>query len=260
MARLHLFEFEDLEWFPKSIRNYMTDFLQFTANKFDFYKTLIPVLKRGVEHSGKNQVVDLASGGGGGWLKLAEHLKEEMPEVKVHLTDYYPNEAAFTYTESKHPDFFSHSKSSVNALDVPKELHGNLRTQFLSFHHFREKDAQQILQNAVDTESPILIVEAQKRSVSDFIQFFFSPLNVIFLTPFIRPFSIGRIVFTYLIPIVPIFVWWDGLVSVLRTYSKKEQEQLIDKLANKDSFDWEIDHVKKGPLKVYYLLGLPKKN
>ncbi|MDG1762690.1 MAG: hypothetical protein P8H38_05490 [Flavobacteriaceae bacterium] len=51
MARLHLFEFEDLQWFPSTIRNYMTDFLQVVSNKFDFYKPITPILKRGVDAS-----------------------------------------------------------------------------------------------------------------------------------------------------------------------------------------------------------------
>jgi hypothetical protein len=120
MARIHLFEFEDLKWFPSSIRNYMTDFLQFTANKFDFYKTITPILKKGVEASGTNQIVDLAAGGGGGWIRLVDHVKTELPGVKVHLTDYYPNISAFKRTQSINPEIFTYSENSVNALDVPK--------------------------------------------------------------------------------------------------------------------------------------------
>lgn len=257
MARLHLVEFEDLKWFPKNIRNYMTDFLQFVANKFDFYKTITPILKKGVDASGTNQIIDLASGGGGGWLKLSEHIVEEMPNVKVRLTDFYPNLVAFKRTQEKNPDVFTFEEKSVNALDVPKELKG-FRTQFLSLHHFRPDDVQQIFQNAVDSDSPIAIFEAQKRSFGDFFKFFFSPINILLSTPFIRPFKIGRIIFTYLIPLVPLFGWWDGLVSVLRTYSDKEIHGLIAKLENGDLFDWEVNFVKNGPIKIYYVLGIPK--
>lgn len=257
MPRLHLVEFEDLNWFPKTIRNYMTDFLQFVANRFDFYKTITPILKKGVDAAGTNQIIDLASGGGGGWLKLSEHIAEEMPEVKVRLTDFYPNIDAFKQTQAKNPKVFTFEEASVNALNVPKSLKG-LRTQFLSLHHFRPDDALHIFQNAVDAGSPIAIFEAQKRSVGDFIKFFFSPINVLFSTPFVRPFRFGRIIFTYLIPIVPVFVWWDGLVSVLRTYSDKEIHGLIAKLDNGNSFEWEVSVVKNGAVKIYYVLGIPK--
>lgn len=235
----------------------MTDFLQFTANKFDFYKGIVPILKKGVDASKSNRIIDLASGGGGGWKSLSKHIVTEMPDIDVHLTDYYPNINAFKAMQAYNKDLFSFESKSVNALDVPSNLIG-LRTQFLSLHHFRPDAVKQILQNALDSGNPIALFEAQKRSVSDFIKFFFSPINVLLITPFIRPFSFGRIFFTYLIPLVPLFVWWDGLVSVLRTYSKKELEAIISKLKDAEKYTWEIDHVKNGPIKIYYLLGTPK--
>lgn len=257
MPRLHLFEFEDQTWFPKFIRNYMTDFLGFVSTKFDLFKPSIPILQKGLAKSGGMQVIDLASGGGGAWLKLLEHLKEKNPTIQVKLTDYYPNRKAFEKLVKKGGKALDFEKESVNALDVPDHLKG-FRTQFLSFHHFNPKDAQQILQNAVDHQSVIGIFEAQKRSIAHFIQFFFSPINVLLTTPFIRPFSLGRIIFTYLIPLVPIFTWWDGLVSVLRTYSVKEMEEMTKKLANGDRFEWEIGEIKNGPITNLYLLGYPK--
>jgi hypothetical protein len=258
MARLHLFEFEDLGWFPSSWRNYGTDFLQFTVNLFDFYKGIVPVLKKGVARSGTSQIIDIGSGGGGGWLKLSRYLRVAWPGIKIRLTDLYPNARAFKYQQAKiGGDLLSWEAQPVNAVDVPAHLRG-LRTLFLSFHHFQPAEARQILQNAVDHGQPVAIFEAQQRTIGHFIQYFFSPINVLILTPFIRPFRWGRLLFTYLIPVVPLFVWWDGLVSVLRTYSLKEMRTMTKELERGNSFEWEIDKVKSGPGHIYYLLGYPK--
>lgn len=254
MSRTHLVEFEDLGWFPRSIRNYMTDYLQFVANKYNMYESIVPIIEKGVKASGEKRIIDLASGGGGGWEQLSKHVHQNLPDVKIVLTDFYPNHDALSGLCRLKPEIFSYSKESISALDVPNDLKG-LRTQFLSFHHFRPKDAQQILQNAVDSGQPIAIFEAQKNSIGDFIKFFFSPINVLAFTPFIKPFSFGRIFFTYLFPLVPLFTWWDGLASVLRTYSVDEQRQLIHQLKNGDSYNWEIGEAKKGMFTIYYLLG-----
>ena len=133
-----------------------------------------------------------------------------------------------------------------------------MRTLFLSFHHFNPDNAKQILQNAIDTNSAIAIFEAQERSIPSNIAMIFSPLSLLLTTPFIRPFKIGRIIFTYFIPIVPIFVLWDGLVSSLRTYSVKEMNELVKNLEGTENYNWEIDKVKSGPSIVLYLLGTKK--
>lgn len=256
MARIHLFEFEDLGWFPSALRNYGTDFLQFLSNKTKLFKPAIPLLEEALEKAGTTQIIDLGSGGGGGLLWLNSQLVEGMPELKVTLTDYYPNIPAFKRTKAEATNI-DYVENSVDARDVPKNLVG-LRTQFLSLHHFRPADAQLILQNAVDAKSPIAIFEGQERSVPSILAMVFSPLSVLFTTPFIKPFSLGRLIFTYLIPIVPLFVMWDGIVSSLRTYSVKEMEALVEKLNNKDSFEWKIGKAKNGPAVVLYLIGVPK--
>ena len=86
----------------------------------------------------------------------------------------------------------------------------------------------------------------------------FSPITVLLTTPFIRPFKFGRIIFTYLIPIVPLFVLWDGIVSSLRTYSVKEMNKLVENLNGTETYDWEINKVKSGPSVILYLLGTKK--
>ncbi len=258
MKRYHLFEFEDLSWFPKFIRDYGTDFLEFISNKADFYKEIIPVLKKGISKSGHKKIIDLASGGGGGWKKISDRLKKEIPGIKITLTDFYPNEKAFKRMLKYDREIFFFVPENINALRVPKQLNG-LRTMFLSFHHFKFNDAQKILQNAVDNNMPIAIFEAQERNMANVLKNIFSPIMVLFATPFIRPFNFGRIIFTYLIPVVPLFILWDGVVSVLRTYTLEEMKSMTHGLNNQLRYKWEIEKIEDGPITILYLLGYPKK-
>ena len=258
MKRVHLFEFEDQKWFPARIRNYGTDFLQFLSNKTKMYSPVIPILQKGLSKSDSNQIVDLGSGGGGGLLWLNKELCKVIPELKIVLTDFYPNLSAFELTKKKASNF-EYIEASMDARSVSKDLKG-LRTMFLSFHHFKAVDAKKILQNAVDDKSPIAVFEGQERSIPSIIAMLFSPLSVLLTTPFIKPFKLGRIIFTYLIPIVPVFVLWDGIVSCLRTYSLNEMRTLVNGLEGGETYDWEIGKVKSGPGVVLYLLGTEKKS
>lgn len=257
MKRLHLFEFEDQSWFPNVIRDAMTDYLKFVANQFDLYESVVPIISKGIHAGCGDRIIDLASGSGGGWQKLVGHLKSEHPNLKVTLTDQYPNETGLSALVEKHPNVLSVEPESVDARAVPGHLKG-LRTQFLSFHHFKPSDAKQILQNAVDANQPIAIFEAQKRNLAHLIKFSFSPIAVLLMTPFIRPFKWNRILFTYLVPAIPLFIFSDGLVSVLRTYSINEMHELTDSLDNSETFIWEVGESTSGPATVPHLLGRPK--
>ena len=256
MGRIHLFEFEDQKWFPTFLRNYGTDFLQFLSNKTKLYKSILPIIEKGLLKANTNQIVDLCSGGGGGLIWLNSQLKKNNQDLKITLTDFYPNIPAFKFTASKSENF-DYVEKPVDARNVPADLKG-LRTQFLSLHHFKPNDAKRILQNTIDTNSSIAIFEAQERSLPSILAMLFSPLSVLLTTPFIRPFKLGRIIFTYVIPIVPLFVLWDGVVSALRTYSVKEMNQLVENLKGTENYHWEIDRVKSGPVVILYLLGTKK--
>lgn len=144
----------------------------------------------------------------------------------------------------------------VDARNVPSDLKG-LRTLFLSFHHFEEKDAIQILQSAIDTNNGIAIFEGQERSLPSILAMIFSPITVLLTTPLIKPFSLKRLLFTYIIPIIPIFVLWDGVVSSLRTYSVVEMNKLIQSTKNQGTYTWEIKKVKNGPSTLICSVGYP---
>lgn len=256
MGRIHLFEFEDQTWFPAFLRNYATDFLQFLSNKTGIYKPIIPLLEEALRKSNTNTIIDLGSGGGGGLINLNAELKKKFPELKIILTDYFPNIEAFKHTQNL-ANNFEYETRSIDARNIPVELKG-LRTLFLLFHHFRPKDAKLILQDAIDSNNSIAIFEGQERSIPSILAMLFSPITALVITPFIRPFKLGRIIFTYLIPIVPLFIVWDGVVSSFRTYSIQEMNDLIKNLNNTESFTWKVGKVRSGPSKILYLIGTRK--
>ncbi len=105
MKRVHLFEFEDQRWFPGFLRNYGTDFLQFLSNKAQIYKPIIPLILKGLKKYESNTIIDLASGGGGGLIWLNTALKEEIIDLKIVLTDYFPNLSAFEHTQQQALNF-----------------------------------------------------------------------------------------------------------------------------------------------------------
>lgn len=258
MKRIHLLEWEDLQWFPKSWRDYGTDYLRFIATKFDIYKPILPIIRKGIDASGSSNWIDCASGGGSSILSLAKSLHSEKPDLKITLTDYYPNIAAFNRTKSEFPEVITFESGSVDATNVPTHLQGKFISIFGAFHHFRPKQAQQILQNAVDNHSPITVFEPVGRNFGSFFSMLFVILNVLIFTPFIRPVRWEVLPFIYIIPIIPLYILWDGIASIFRTYSQPELREMVKSLNDTDTFEWEIGKTS-GPMPIHYLYGIPKK-
>jgi len=256
MKRRQLFEFEDYQWLPDLFRDFMTDYLRFVSSKFQLFQGTLPVLTDVLRRTGRSQIVDIASGGGGPWLSMIPQLQAEFPDLKVKLTDRYPNQAGMGKVATALPQIVETESRSIDARAVPADLSG-LRTQFLSLHHFEPKDVKAILQNAVTANEPIALFEAQQRDVEHLIRFALSPLFVLLLTPFIRPFRISRIVFTYLIPLVPVLIFWDGIVSVLRTYTVEEMLQMAKAADPEQRYVWNADILHCRQIKLPYLTGWP---
>ena len=257
MRRFHALEWEDLSWFPSAWRDYGTDYLKFISAKFHIYKPVLPLIKKGLEKSGAPQWVDCASGGGGDLVNLAKDLSKEVLGLKIIMTDYYQNPRAFYRIKSELPDIFEYEKVAVNAMDLPVHLQGKFRTMFAAFHHFRPHDARRILRNAMDSNSPIAIFEPLGKNPPSIFSMFFVILNVLIFTPFIRPVRWSVLPFIYLLPIVPLYILWDGVASILRTYSVKELWELVDSLDGNEDYHWEIGKTP-GPMPVHYLLGYKK--
>jgi hypothetical protein len=257
LPRLHLFEFEDQPWFPALIRRGMTDYLAEMIARARPYDVARPVLRRFLERHRGATIVDLCSGGGGPWPQLVDEMVGPDAAARLVLTDAFPNPDALSRFRQDLP--ITYRTAPQRATDSPPEAN-SVRTLFSSFHHFAPPDAVRVLQSAVDGGTPIAIFEATHRSVAAVAAtLVFVPLMVLVMTPFIRPFRWWRLVLTYLLPAIPLFTWWDGTVSCLRTYRPEDLAQLT-RAPGLACFVWESGEVRspKTPLPVTYLVGTPR--
>ncbi|MBN2687508.1 MAG: class I SAM-dependent methyltransferase, partial [Deltaproteobacteria bacterium] len=84
------------------------------------------------------------------------------------------------------------------------------------------------------------------------------PASVIVLMPFIRPLRISLLFWTYIIPLLPFIITYDGVISSLRTYTAEELRDFTEKVTH-DSYVWQtgrqpVPHI---PRSVTYLIGYP---
>jgi len=221
------------------------------------YRVAAPLLVRALRSSGDTGVVDLCSGGGGPWLDLVRRIPAAGGGVfHVRLTDRYPNHAAFARLRDVSGGIIDGEPEPVDATAVPARLSG-FRTLFTALHHFPPDTARAIFADAVRSRRGIAVFELTRRSPLALVGMLFLPILLLLCTPFIRPFRWGRLVWTYLVPIVPLVVWFDATVSCLRTYTIDELRDLVAGVG--EGYDWEIGTVRAPPLvsRVTYVIGTP---
>ena len=126
---------------------------------------------------------------------------------------------------------------------------------------FRPEQARAVLADAVAQRQGIGIFEATQRHAAAVLVTLFVPLFVLLTTPFIRPFRWSRLLWTYLLPVVPLLALFDGVVSCLRTYSVRELRDLIAEL-DRNGYRWDVGTVRSrmSPVPITYLIGVPIEN
>jgi hypothetical protein len=258
VGRFHLFEFHDMAWFPEVWRDLLTDFLSLYASVFKPYAGAAPLLVDALGKAATAQIVDLCSGAGSPIVSLGPAIRRlGVPDLSITLTDKYPNLGAFRRAAAEAGSVVRCVESAVDASDVPVDL-GGIRTLFTSFHHFQPEEARDVLEDAVNHASGIGVFEYTERNWLIWtLPVLFIPLFVWVCTPFIRPFNWRRLLWTYLLPVVPIVAMWDGMVSNLRTYSVNELRELVEG-TDSQRFRWRIGRVGSiGLSRVTYLIGTP---
>jgi hypothetical protein len=238
-----------------------TDYLQFAATLGSGHKNLIPLFTKAMQHARTTEIVDLCSGGTGPWIRLQEQFKQAGLAVSIKLTDKYPNPEAVQRWSEASRQGIEYLSEPVDAMQVPPHLKG-MRTLFEGFHHFKPDQARSILKDAVEQKAAIGVFEASLMPPLGAVILLLSPfitvLTYLLITPIIKPRTLARFLWTYLIPIVPLATCWDGVISLLRVYSVRDLQELTGQIHSED-YVWEAGLASTGtPIFAFtYLIGYP---
>lgn len=259
--RVHLFEFEDMRWFPDVIRKGMTIYLRFIlGDVLNYYKPVIPILVSLLDKMDCDTLIEIGAGGGGNAEKIKTGI-DKVRQKRTHylLSDLYPNLEAFSNIKKSSEGKIDFIEYPVNATSFPKDLKG-LRVMFSSFHHFDPVAAKAILQDAVDNHEAIAIFDGGDKNLITILGItLVHPLVFLVCTPFFKPFRWTSLFFTYIVPLIPICTVWDGIVSIIRLYTPEQMLQLAEN-TNNEGYIWQSGILKnKVGMNVAYLTGHPAK-
>lgn len=264
MHRVQLFELEDFDWVPSGIRDGGTDLLDFGFDRVGFYGGVVPKLASLLDETQSDRLLDVCSGGGGGALYALDALRREGRDgVRLVLTDRFPSDAGRARASARKDAGVTYHPDPVDALAVPDELDG-VRTMWGALHHFPPGAVESLIASIVRARKPLAFFDVAASPALRKMPVALAPLAMAFnmaallvasflMVPFVRPFRASRWVLTYLVPLVPILVAWDGTVSAMRAYSPDELLAIARSVPRGDSYEWDAGVAGS----ALYLTGRP---
>ena len=171
--------------------------------------------------------------------------------VEFVLTDIAPHVPAWSLAAQKSShvhyipkpiDASNAPSDMLDACNLPSSPSGHkvFRLFSLAFHHFPDPLARSILKNTLTTSSGFAILELQARTLAAFIMICLMGPLLCLITPFYFYNDPVHLIFTYLIPVVPFVVVFDGFVSSLRTRTGEEVHEMAQRLGEGAMADWEF--------------------
>ncbi len=230
----------------------MTGYLHEIITRARPYSLVVPTLSVLFRDSGVTSAVDLCSGAGGPWPGLQQELRAAGCTVDVTCSDLAPNQAAARRLGQAGVRYHH---DPVSATAVPSSLPG-ARTMFSALHHFSDREVAAILEDAQRAGVPFAAFEATSRSLPGLVATAIIPIAVLVLMPFVRPRDWRALLLTYLPPVLPLAIWWDGLISTLRTATVDELRTIVDSLPPAP-YAWTVAEIGGGPVPILAVCGRP---
>jgi hypothetical protein len=263
LKRIQLFEFEDLPWFPESLRACMTRMIRVVHCWARSPQHIAGILADVVRQSGRLRIVDLCSGDGGPMIEaLSElHTVHELPDVSLVLTDLYPSRTAIRRIQTSGREHVEYREGSIDAATFHAGSDDTVRTIIAGFHHMPPMQARTILREAMESGDPILIYEISDNSrLPKHLWWVDLPMNVVFgfvVAARVRPMTWTHCVFSFVLPVVPFCFGWDAAVSNVRTYSQCDLPELLSGIES-DEYRWTTGLIDTPRGMHLYLLGMPR--
>ena len=226
MKRRQAPQISNATWYPSFLRRDMYEFMSWFVGKVNAATPFVPVIEEGLQHTTRILAVDLNFGAG------FETVRNLLPA-----------------------NLESHS---IPLKDI--ETAGEGMVLFVNnFHQLPVPAAKAALQKATQAGQVVGVVEGNNDSLWQVVgMLVFVPLTVVLTAPLVRPFRWTRLLFTYLLPILPLVTLFDGFMALFKLYNPQDLDELVADIAQ-PTYTWRSgkrDNGRGG--KIIYLLGYPK--
>jgi len=240
-------ELEDYNWFPEALRSWQLQVVGNISVWTKLYQPLASILQQMIVKNKITALQDTCSGSGMPAVYLQQQLTANIPML---LTDKYPvpgfkNKPAVIY-----------ALGAVDVLEIqPQE--NTVYTMYNAFHHFPAAEQKALIKKMAVQKTCFLIGEILTPGFFNLVKILLTTtLLQLLVAPFVKPFSLPRLFFTYIIPVNLFTVTYDGIISVVRSKTAAAYNDLLQDISN-PSYKITISTIKNWKGNLVYIKGEP---
>ena len=225
MKRKQITQIINTDWCPEHLKKLVAEFLSWFVIKVNATKPFIPVIEEVLDKTSNSKIINVEFNIGAGIETVKPFLREDIAVTSMDISQFEGNEKGVYLF--------------INA-----------------FHQLDAKKAGKILQRIADSGNPVVVVEGNNDSLWQIVGMtVFVPLTVLLTALFVKPFRFSRLIFTYLIPVLPIIIVIDGCIALLKLYDPDDLLELTSSIKT-TNYEWKAgkkDNGRGG--KIIYLTG-----
>ncbi len=222
----HAFEFGDLAVLPESWHNLLHRVLRFSMSKpfRDYYDHVAELAANTAKENQLSTLVEL----GAGDAPLARRWLSDSSISSIVIADKHLHLDEVEYLERDHPDRLQIIRESIDFTQKNAWAEDSLLVISASFHHIPKGQREQVL--TLYKQENLLICEPLSYNIRSFL---FGLLT--FVPALLYPLSsqkpmqrLESILWCWLIPVIPLMLTWDAIISTYRQWSQSKWLKILD--------------------------------
>ncbi len=244
MKTRYAFEFCDHAKTPHPIRKTLLEILETCNQQFrPYYQEVSNDILDICDKEGLTSVVELGAGTAPITRELA--CDSRATNLKLIPCDLYPETQVWEELEKEFPGQVESVSEPVDFLQPRDWPEKSLLVLVAAFHHIPPKLRPLFLKTQSESGERVAVFEPLRKTPFSMALTIFAifPALLLPILKIRRPGRLRRVLWCWLVPVVPLMFMWDGIVSCLRQWNPEEWEaNLQEQLA--DDHTWAI---KAGP-------------
>lgn len=228
LLSVFLAEFMDQRWLPASLHATLRDVLGFhlRVTLGYYYEWAAKKALARAWQLGTLQVAEIGAGSAGFSEYLAARVRDLGDKTRVQISDLHPQPERYRALERQFPGILTATTTPVDFIERQADFGNALVVMSAAFHHIPYAERPRML--AAMASRRVMVFESVTRNVPSMLG-----CAIGFLPAMLTPlFFLGtqdgrwrRFLWCWLIPIAPLMVAWDGVVSCLRCWTEDEWRQ-----------------------------------